>query len=320
MTRYALPLAAILAGAPAFAQPQTAPAGPGPAAPASPPTAAAEPSGDAAYGAYQRGNFLTAIREALARIERNPQDGAAMTLLGVIYAQGAGVPLDPKGAAIWFRRGHERGDVNATFALAMATLRGEGVERDVAAGRALLEKAVEAGHGAACYNLALILIPSDEFNDQARAAALLRRAANQEIADAQYALSVLHREGRGVGVNLEEARALLARAARSGPLDSIVDLAIMVFNGEGGPRDEAAGAGLLRQAAHRGHAVAQNRLARLHVAGRGVPPSKVEAAAWHMLASGAGLKDDWLDRELDGLSPEDRAAAEKLARERSPAS
>jgi TPR repeat protein len=62
--------------------------------------------------------------------------------------------------------------------------------------------------------------------------------------------------------------------------------------------------------------VAQNRLARLLVAGRGVPANKVDAAAWHILAAAQGLADPWLDDALKDLSAADRKSAEKLAAER----
>ncbi len=47
---------------------------------------------DVAYGAFQRGFYLTAFNEASKRAQQN--DPAAMTLLGEIYAQGLGVGRD----------------------------------------------------------------------------------------------------------------------------------------------------------------------------------------------------------------------------------
>ena len=37
-----------------------------------------------AFGAYQRGNFLYALLEAERRLDANPKDTAAMTLIGEI--------------------------------------------------------------------------------------------------------------------------------------------------------------------------------------------------------------------------------------------
>jgi uncharacterized protein len=92
-----------------------------------------------------------------------------------------------------------------------------------------------------------------------------------------------------------------------------------MFNGEGVPANEAFAARAFRRAALKGNAIAQNRLARLSVAGRGVPPNKVEAAAWHLMAAAQGLSDPWLDNALKDLSPDERARAERLAAERSAA-
>ncbi len=315
--RTGLALAACLAAAlPSAAQTPSAapPAQSAPApAPEQPPQAAGQAQPDAAFAAFQRGQYIGAIREALDRIGRNSNDAPAMTLLGVIYQQGLGVTADQKAAAIWFRRAHERGDVNGTFLFAMATLKGEGVERNEGAGRVLLEQAIMRGHALAAYNLALLLIPSDQFNDQARAAALLRQAANQEVPDAQYALAVLHRQGRGVGASDAEAVNLLRRAVRNGHRDALVDLGIMTYNGEGTAKDEAAGADLLRRAAYRGSAIAQNRYARILAIGRGRPQDRVEAASWHLQAARQGLADAWLDQTLADLSTQQRAEAERRA-------
>ena len=75
-------LAALLAG-PAIGQP----AGLRPSVEA----ARLAPEPDLAYGAYQRGLYLTAVREATARLDRDPDDAAAMTLLGEIHNQGLGI-------------------------------------------------------------------------------------------------------------------------------------------------------------------------------------------------------------------------------------
>jgi hypothetical protein len=98
-----------------------------------------------------------------------------------------------------------------------------------------------------------------------------------------------------------------------------VEHAILLFNGDGVPANEALAARAFRRAALKGNAVAQNRLARLTFAGRGIPQNRVEAAAWHLLAAAQGLTDPWLDNALKDLSPDERGRAERLAAERSAA-
>ena len=54
----------------------------------------------------------------------------------------------------------------------------------------------------------------------------------------------------------------------------------------------------------------------LYVTGRGVPRNLIEAAAWHLVASGQGLGDAWLDGQLKDMPAADRTRAEQLAAER----
>ena len=88
----------------------------------------------------------------------------------------------------------------------------------------------------------------------------------------------------------------------------------MLFNGIGVEKDEPASAKLFLKAAMRNNPVAQNRVARLLAAGRGLPRDMVEAMKWHLLARAAGEKDAWLDGELAKLSPQEKAAVEASLR------
>jgi TPR repeat protein len=88
----------------------------------------------------------------------------------------------------------------------------------------------------------------------------------------------------------------------------------MLFNGDGIPADEAGGAKWLIRAANRGNPVAQNRLARLLFAGRGLKQDRVEAMKWHILATSAGLRDPWLDEESKKLTPAERLKSEQVLR------
>ena len=85
-----------------------------PATPAARP--AVEP--DLAYGAYQRGYFLTALAEATRRVDEKG-DPKAMTLLGELYADGVGVAQNDAKAVEWYRLAAARGDRDGMFALAM---------------------------------------------------------------------------------------------------------------------------------------------------------------------------------------------------------
>ncbi|APF38275.1 TPR repeat [Chelatococcus sambhunathii] len=331
--RLAVALAALLLPTAAIAQPAASPTLPAPAEGAAPAEAGRAPQlptpqstpliptlpsdrTDLAYGAYQRGLYVSALKYATARVEANRNDTAAMTLLGELYAQGLAVPQDFAEAASWYRLAHEKGDANATFALAMLAMDGLGLPKNRAQAETLLEQAAAKGHPVASYNLALLLLPRRTEGGDERAVALLERAAQAEIADAQYALAVLYREGRGVPVDRIRMANWLARAADNGNLPAQVEYAIALFNGDGTARSEEEAARWFERAAWRGNPIAQNRLARILAAGRGRPTDLVEAAAWHMLAAQAGLADSWLDDTLKTLTDAQRKAAADTARER----
>ncbi len=311
MTRASFALAALLAAAsPAVAQ---VPGASGPSLSAQNPAQQGTPASgrepDAAYAAYQTGFYRLAGQLATARIQNDPRDAAAMTLLGELLRQGLGQRQDLAKAADWYRLAAERGEMNATFALAMMTLRGEGVARDEARGKALLAQAAAKGQPLAAYNLALLLLQSPDAAERARAVALLTEASAAEIPDAQHALAVLKREGRETAQDIDAAADLMRRAAQNGLEAGEIEYAIMLFNGRGVGRDERGAADIFERVAARGNALAQNRYARILAAGRGRPRDLVDAAAWGILASNQGLEDDMLTRLFDNLPPEEKRRA-----------
>jgi len=318
MTRI-VPLALLLAAAtsqalaqpPAPSKPVAKPAPKQPAKPA--------PPLDLAYGAYQRGLYLTAFREANDRIKADPNDAAAMTLVGELYNQGLGVKRDFGDAAAWYRLAAQRGSPHAMAALGMMSLEGRGVAKDAKTAREWLEKAASAGEPLASFNLALVLLDHGGDTDIARAAKLLELAANSEIPEAQHALGVLYSRGQG-GLPQDKAKAVLLyqKAAYNGSLAGEVEYGIALFNGDGIEKNERLAARQFMHAAGRGNAIAQNRLARLYVVGRGgLPRNLVEGLTWHITAKRQGLNDPWLDEQLAGVSDADRALAEQRATERS---
>ena len=315
--QFALLLAAVAASGPSAAQFSTSgvvkpPDGGGVRAPvASAPTSG--PAPDLAFAAYQRGYYVTALKEAMKRIAADPKDGPAMTLVGQIYRDGIGVKHDDAEAARWYRLAADVGDRQASFALAMMLLDGTGVAKDRAAAAALLEKAAAKGHAGALYNLGVMAIEGDELSkpDFAKAAELFRRSAEAGDDDGAYSYGVLLRDGRGVPLDTAAAAAWLKRAADGGIIAGQVEYAIMLFNGIGVDKDEAGAAKLFLKAAAKNNPIAQNCLARLYAMGRGVPKDPVQAAAWNRFAEAAGIKDAELDALTAGLSVEQKIEVEK---------
>lgn len=266
---------------------------------------------DLAFGAFQRGYFITALREASKRVSENPQDGAAMVLIGEIYAQGLSVKTDPEEAVHWYKLAADRGNREGAFAYGMALLKGEGIVRDEAAAKAALEKAAAGGHAGAHYNLGVLALGKPGGpQDFKTAAEEFRQGADAGDLDALFGLATLYRAGQGVGKDSSEAASLFKAAADEKHAGAAVEYAVMAFNGEGVPKDEAAAARYFLRAAQDGNPVAANRLARLYAAGRGLPKDPLLAARWHLLARAKGIADPWLDGVLASLSPADKAKVE----------
>jgi TPR repeat protein len=270
---------------------------------------------DLAYGAYQRGYFLTAFAEATRRVDQIG-DMHAMTLLGELYSNGIGVPLDEAKAAKWYRLAADRGDRDAMFALAIFNISRRGGLHDRAEAARLLASAAKLGHAAAAYDLGLLYLEGQQLpQDFGHAAELFKVAAQQGNAEAQYALATLYKDGKGVEKNPVEAARLLGAAALAENLDAEVEYAIALFNGTGLPgRDKVKAVALLRKAALRGSPIAQNRLAWLLSVGDGTAMNPTEAIKWHLIARAGGKGDLDLDQFAAKQTPQIRAAAEKAAR------
>jgi TPR repeat protein len=307
-----------VAAKPVVAKPvATKPAATTQAKPAVPEVRAASIPGhepDLAFGAYQRGYYLTAFSIATRRVNEQ-KDVKSMTLLGELYANGFGVDHDDAKAADWYKLAADRGDREAMFALAMFRMSGRGglpASRDE--GAKLLAAAAKLGHPTAAYDLALLYMEGQLFpQDFARAAELLRSAAQAGSPEAQYALATLYKDGHGVEKSDTEAARWLALAAQADETDAQVEYAIALFNGTGVAKDEAAAVVLLKKAARKGNPVAQNRLANLLAIGRAITANPVEAIKWHLVARAGGATDLKLDDFMQKQSADVRAAAEKAA-------
>ncbi|HET7851498.1 MAG TPA: tetratricopeptide repeat protein, partial [Methyloceanibacter sp.] len=133
---------------------------------------------------------------------------------------------------------------------------------------------------------------------------------------AEYDLGGLYQFGRGVTKDRVKAAEWTGKAAEAGIPEAQVEYGVMLFKGEGVAVDEQRAAKMFRMSAEQGNPVAQNRLARLYANGVAVGPADpVQAAKWHLLAREAGVADFSLDILLAKLTPEQRAAADKAARD-----
>jgi TPR repeat protein len=264
---------------------------------------------DEAYGAFQRGYYLTAMDLALPRAQLG--DSAAQTLVAEILSQGLGVAKKPKEAAFWYGQAANSGDPTAMFKYALLLMEGRDVPRDKKASEELMKKAADLGNSSAQFNYGQLLV-ADMPGERGLKAAMpyYEKSAEQGIADAQYALSQIYLNVDGIDENKRSrAREWLLRAAHAGFDTAQLDAAIWLIEGIGGDRNLEDGFGWMRRAAESGNTVAQNKLAHLYVNAIGTRPDPVEAAKWYVLSRRAGLKDLALEDFYLGLDDDQQKAA-----------
>jgi hypothetical protein len=160
----------------------------------------------------------------LARIVAQAERGnvRAQCLLGMMHAEGSGVPGNAREAEKWLGKAAERGDVFAQFSLAWMYMEGKSV----------LSNALD--------------------RDDGKAAEWMRKAAERGLSEAQVLFGVFCQEGRGVPRNCEEAVAWYRKAAAKGHAEAMYNLCLCFENGHGVERDERKAAAWCRKAAERG--------------------------------------------------------------------
>ena len=266
-----------------------------------------------AFGAFQRGFYLTAMELALPRAQLG--DPAAQTLVAELFAAGLGVARDMDDAAFWYAQAAESGDASAQFKYGVMLLEGRHVKADPARAEELMKKAADAGNAFAQFNHAQALV-SKKPGDAGILEALpyFEKAAEQGVPDAQYALAQIYSNTVGVP---DEKRALardyMEKAARAGFDTAQLDYAMWLIDGIGGPKDYENGFRWMKVAATRGNVVAQNRMAVLHINAIGTLGDPVEAAKWYILSRRAGYDDRSLDDFYQGLTEEEQKQAIEAA-------
>ena len=104
--------------------------------------------------AYQRGNYATALSEWRPLAEEG--DAQAQLHLGVLYANGDGVPQDYAKARQWYEQAAAQGYAMAQYNLGVLYDNGDGVPQDYAQARQWYEQAAARGYAMAQTNLGVL--------------------------------------------------------------------------------------------------------------------------------------------------------------------
>lgn len=142
---------------------------------------------------------------------------------------------------------------------------------------------------------------------------LLKQAATLGYTPAQLQLAGLYQDGgKGVTINLAEARLWAKRAAEGGDPRGMYNYGMYLLEGTGGAQNSDQAVTWLGRAAEGGMVDGQFNIARLYETGAGgVRPDPVLAFKWYLIASraGDGEAQAAVDRLRGALSAADRGRA-----------
>ncbi|MBI4327634.1 MAG: SEL1-like repeat protein [Chloroflexi bacterium] len=121
--------------------------------------------------------------------------------------------------------------------------------------------------------------------DEVEAVKWYRKAAEQNLADAQCNLGICYANGQGVAKDEVEAVKWYRKAAEQNLADAQCNLGNCYADGRGVAKDEVQAVKWYRKAAEQNHAQAQHNLGVCYVYGQGVAKDEVEAVKWYRKAA-----------------------------------
>jgi TPR repeat protein len=243
--------------------------------------AAANPFDDAS-AAYARGDYIQALKLFRQLAENGHQ--WAQRRLGLMYAEGKGVPQDYQEAVKWYRLAAAQGNVPAQYSLGLAYEKGQGVPQDY-------QEAVK----------------------------WYRIAAAREDEWAQTRLGSMYAEGKGVPRDYQEAVKWYRLAAAQGYAPAEYSLGVAYEKGQGVPQNYREAVKWYRMAAAQGNEFAQLSLGVMYTKGRGVRQDFVRAYMWFSLAAAASSENSEdtatkkRDRIVSKMTAEQIGTAQEMA-------
>jgi hypothetical protein len=160
-----------------------------------------------------------AMQQLVARADAG--DAPAQAKLALAYLRGDGVQSDPAAAARWSAPAAQAGQPIAQYLLGTLYGQGEGVKPDAARAFRLFQAAAAKGNLKAMHNLAIAYAQGQgTAKDEARAADWFARAAEHGYVDSAFDLAVLYERGLGVKQDLKQAMKWYAIAAFTGDATS----------------------------------------------------------------------------------------------------
>lgn len=168
---------------------------------------------DESYAAYQAGDYATALQGLKPLAEQG--SAGAQTILGVMYNQGQGVPLDNIEAGRWFLLAAQQGNALAQVAVASRYMAGK--TQDYAEAVKWFRLAAQQGNATAQYQLGFYLRNGiGTLQDYAEAVKWFRLAAQQGNVMAQSQLGYSYQFEHGLPQDNTKAHMWLNIASANG--------------------------------------------------------------------------------------------------------
>ncbi len=204
-----------------------------------------------------------------------------MIKLAGFHLYGIGTKADEAEAARLLRIGADKQDPRCMCYYGNHLLLGAGVKKDVAAGVALIRKAAETG-----------------------------------LAEAEYRMHQLIEAGRVTGAGAAEARRWLLLAAEHGDHDARADLAVEILEKKDASRARSV-ITWVKPGALAGHARSAHIMCFAFRHGVGTPADLVESMAWRLVSldRNADADTEHYRDEYESLTEEQRTGAERRAQE-----
>lgn len=184
----------------------------------------------------------------------------------------------------------QSGDLEASYELGRALLRGEGVPRDHREALKLLGDAARAGHpgamGAYGYMVAKGLASTA---DPVEGLSWIRKAADLGVSSAVLNAGIMTMKGQGTEADPAAGLAMVRKVAETGYMDAVIRLAeLYYFGGDGIASDPEKAAPWARQAADAGNAWARNLVGIMKENVIGMPLDLPGAARYYGMAAAQG--------------------------------
>ena len=252
---------------------------------------------------YSKGKTLEALKIFQQLADQNSPEGFYRLAQMSANGQG-GLPEDPIQAFDLYLKAAEAGHPEAQYELALMLETGRGTDLNSVDAETWLEKSAQNGCAEAQYKLAEMKFSSaarwfeqasletdDEMarseamkkykRDLSRSVAWYRKAAEGNVAAAQYMLGRLHASGEGVVRDMDQSLLHYKQAAEQGVVESLFYIGLMYHSGSGISKDLTKAVFFYQKAAEHGSLGAMFYLGNCYSFGEGVELSPLKGEEFY---------------------------------------